>query len=829
MLHKSGRIDEGISSRIKAAWMKWRAATGVLCDRNVPLKLKGKFYRVAIRPAMLYGSECLPITKALANRVEVAELKTIINKMREGRLRWFGHVRRRAQSVRRVEALVVDGLRRRGRSKLRPFVLCVVALLLVFLASLVFCMCRCLCASVFCLFGLLNGCFSCLPARSCFACPRVCMLALRLCDLRCCFRLVLPHMCLCFSFASCSCTFACIVNVGAMNDTPKNLVSWLLGLSVLSVLPTGNLLLRCDSTGDLYPVTQQSFTHPPFALLSFSHTTWHRRLGHPGEDMLRRLEFDEDIFPFAKLHEYTSPTYDFLPTIPLHVSPIPTVAHEQPTTSSHTPSLTGPTNTFSQGPIHHAAPEPINHAAPQPDITNAIQPTTSINTNTDTSPDTMPPIQPSTTNLNNVLPTQPQHPMQQPNIPTQTVNTHPMVTRAKAGISKPLERMNCHVTTVSPLPRSHVHALRDPQWKQAMLDEYNALITNSMWVLVPRPANVNIVCSMWLFKHKFHADGTLSRYKARLVVNGRSQQQGIDCNETFSPVVKPATIHALHLVSQCLVIGLFINLCVRCMGLNRPFVPGFNALLALSHESRIITLLHEVQPVQDPCGYPKLGPDGEPVSDLTLYRSLAGALQYLTFTRPYISYAVQQVCLYMHDPRDPHFTALKRILRYVRGTIDHGLQLHVSSTALLTAYTDAADWAGCPVTRRSTSGYCVFLGDNLLSWSAKWHVTLSRSSAEAEYRGVANVAETAWLRTLLLELHTPLSTATIVYCDNVGAVYLSTNPVQHQLCKTRTFALGDKPHSFFAPEGKPPRRGLNPRPLACGNNLPKVTLGGHLS
>lgn len=179
----------------------------------------------------------------------------------------------------------------------------------------------------------------------------------------------------------------------------------------------------------------------------------------------------------------------------------------------------------------------------------------------------------------------------------------------------------------------------------------------------------------------------------------------------------------------------------------------------------------------------KLGPDGMPFDDPTLYRSLAGALQYLTFTRPDISYAVQQVFLYMHDPRDTHFHELKRILCYTSGTLDHGLQLHVSSTTQLVAYTDA-DWAGCPVTRRSTSGYCVFLGDNLLSWSAKRQVTLSRSSAEAEYRGVANVvAETDWIRNLLRELHTPLSTATIVYCGNVSAVYLSTNPIQHQCTK----------------------------------------------
>ena len=179
----------------------------------------------------------------------------------------------------------------------------------------------------------------------------------------------------------------------------------------------------------------------------------------------------------------------------------------------------------------------------------------------------------------------------------------------------------------------------------------------------------------------------------------------------------------------------------------------------------------------------KLDASSPPVADPTLYRSLAGGLQYLTFTRPDLSYAVQQICLYMHDPREPHFLALKRILRYVCGTLDFGLQLHPSSTTGLIAYSDA-DWGGCPSTRRSTSGYCVFLGDNLLSWSSKRQVTESPSSAEAEYRGVANaVAETCWLRNLLRELHSPLGKATIVYCDNVSAVYLSSNPVQHQRTK----------------------------------------------
>jgi hypothetical protein len=102
------------------------------------------------------------------------------------------------------------------------------------------------------------------------------------------------------------------------------------------------------------------------------------------------------------------------------------------------------------------------------------------------------------------------------------------------------------------------------------------------------------------------------------------------------------------------------------------------------------------------------------VPDPTAYRSLAGALKYLTFTRPDITYVVQQICLHMHDPREPHLTALKRLLRYLRGTVDYGLLRHRSSSAELFVYTDA-DWAKCPDTRGSTSGYAIFLGGNFVS------------------------------------------------------------------------------------------------------------------
>jgi hypothetical protein len=126
---------------------------------------------------------------------------------------------------------------------------------------------------------------------------------------------------------------------------------------------------------------------------------------------------------------------------------------------------------------------------------------------------------------------------------------------------------------------------------------------------------------------------------------------------------------------------------------------------------------------------------------------------------------------------------MKRILRYLQWTPDYGLLLRRSSYSDLVVYTDA-DWAGCPDTHRSTSGYAVFLGDNLVYWSAKRQTVVSWSSAEAEYCVVANgVAEVTWQRQLLHELQSPPSRCTLVYCDNIIAVYLSTNPIQHQRTK----------------------------------------------
>ena len=175
--------------------------------------------------------------------------------------------------------------------------------------------------------------------------------------------------------------------------------------------------------------------------------------------------------------------------------------------------------------------------------------------------------------------------------------------------------------------------------------------------------------------------------------------------------------------------------------------------------------------------------EGSPASDAPFYRSIVGALQYLTLTRPDLQYAVQQVCLHMHAPRDSHWTLVKRILRYIRGTMTLGLTLTASTSLEMVAYSDA-DWAGCPDTHRSTSGYTVYLGDSLISWSSKRQATVSRSSAEAEYRAVANaVAECCWVRQLLAELFIPMPKASVVFCDNISSVYMPSNPVHHRRTK----------------------------------------------
>ncbi|XP_019053932.1 PREDICTED: uncharacterized protein LOC109114933 [Nelumbo nucifera] len=168
---------------------------------------------------------------------------------------------------------------------------------------------------------------------------------------------------------------------------------------------------------------------------------------------------------------------------------------------------------------------------------------------------------------------------------------------------------------------------------------------------------------------------------------------------------------------------------------------------------------------------------GEPLSDLTQYRSIVGALQYVTLTRPDVAFVVNKVYQFLQVPTDEHWGVVKRIQRYLKGTIDSGLFFSTQSSDTLTTYSDA-DWAGCPDNRHSTGGYGIFLGSHLISWSAKKQPTIARSSMKAEFRALAYATiELLWLNSLLSDLGVKLKSPPVLYCDSIGARYLAAHPI----------------------------------------------------
>ena len=175
--------------------------------------------------------------------------------------------------------------------------------------------------------------------------------------------------------------------------------------------------------------------------------------------------------------------------------------------------------------------------------------------------------------------------------------------------------------------------------------------------------------------------------------------------------------------------------------------------------------------------------DGSPPVDASRYRSLIGGMQYLSLTRPDVSYAINKLAQYMHSPRQAHWTAAKRLLRYLKHTVTYGLYLHRHRQLTLTAYYDS-DWAGNRDDCTSISAYIIFLGGNPISWCSKKQRTVARSSTEAEYRSVASaVAELTWITNLLSELRLQLPLPPRLLCDNIGATYLCVNPVFHSRMK----------------------------------------------
>jgi Reverse transcriptase (RNA-dependent DNA polymerase) len=609
----------------------------------------------------------------------------------------------------------------------------------------------------------------------------------------------------------------------------------------------------------------------------------------------RNVWFDETSFPFTSTKPSPLPSSfpDFLDITTLPLLPTSSSHYSRNDSSNLQPAFASSTPLPAvQNQLHTSLDSSLS--APPLD-TNATLPAAAHPPLQVYQRRSKPPITPSAA---------PQLP---PLTPLLSPSVHPMITRSRARNTQQHETL---LTTKHPLPStllieptSFAAANKLPEWCEAMSLELNALTKNGTWILVPSNPNQNVIGCKWIYKIKRHVDGSIERYKARLVTKGYNQEAGIDY-ETFSPVVKPTTIRVV------LSLATSKNWSIRQLDVNNVFLhgdleeqvfmfqpPGFvdssfpnhvcllkNALYGLKQAPRawfhklasalstlgfkasqsdsslfihgntssiIMVLVYvddiivtgsdvnevnslisslasqfslkdldplhyflgiqvtsqsdgihisQLQYIRDllirakmdgakPCstpfstGDPLSKFDGNPMADPHTYRSIVGALQYATITRPDISYAVNKASQFMHSPTDEHWNGVKHILRYLKGTLSYGLHIRVNSSFDLHAYSDA-DWAGCPDDRRSTSGFCVFLGSNLLSWGSKKQTTVSRSSTEAEYRSMAGACtELIWLQQLLHELQVPLVKNPVLWCDNLGATFLASNPVFHARTK----------------------------------------------
>ncbi|XP_014491695.1 uncharacterized protein LOC106754209 [Vigna radiata var. radiata] len=165
------------------------------------------------------------------------------------------------------------------------------------------------------------------------------------------------------------------------------------------------------------------------------------------------------------------------------------------------------------------------------------------------------------------------------------------------------------------------------------------------------------------------------------------------------------------------------------------------------------------------------------------YRRMIRKLLYLTNTRPDLCFSINLLSQFMKSPTTHHYKVIQHMLRYIKSTPSDGLFFAADSAMHLKAFSDS-DWATCPSTRRSTTGFCVFLGSSLISWKSKKQGTISRSSTEAEYRALAaTVCEIQWLRYLLQDLQIEESGVPVLYCDNKSTRHIAHNQSFHERTK----------------------------------------------
>ncbi|KAL5540945.1 hypothetical protein UlMin_044921 [Ulmus minor] len=374
-----------------------------------------------------------------------------------------------------------------------------------------------------------------------------------------------------------------------------------------------------------------------------------------------------------------------------------------------------------------------------------------------------------------------------------------------------------------------------------MDEEIRAIKKNDTWELTSLLKGHKAIGVKWVYKTKRNAKGEIERHKARLVAKGYSQKAGIDYDEVFAPVARLETIRLIislaaqnkWKIHQMDVKSAFLNGVLEeevyiqqpsgyeVKGhkdkvnprmfdefkkvMTREFEMTDIGLMAfylgievkqkeeeifISQESYAREILkkfkmNDCKPISTPveCGI-KLSKhdEGESV-DPTFFKSLVGSLRYLTCTRPDILFAVGLVSRYMENPTTTHFKTTKRILRYIKGTIDFGLLYSFSNDYKLVGYSDS-DCGGDIDDRKSTSGFVFFMGDTAFTWMSKKKPIVTLSSCEAEYVAATScVCHAVWLRNLLKELSMTQEDPTQICVDNKSAIALAKNPVFHDRSK----------------------------------------------
>ncbi|XP_074303040.1 uncharacterized protein LOC141637462 [Silene latifolia] len=277
-------------------------------------------------------------------------------------------------------------------------------------------------------------------------------------------------------------------------------------------------------------------------------------------------------------------------------------------------------------------------------------------------------------------------------------------------------------------PKNYREAAGHPKWQEAMYKEIDALERNGTWEIVSLPPGKKPIGCRWIYNIKYKADGTVERYKARLVAQGFTQIKGIDYHETYALVAKMTSV-GVYLGKLKYFLGIEVAHSSKGLFLNQR-----NYALGIIEE----TDLEGAKPVHIPMQqhHKHALATGDVLHDIMKYRRLVVRLIYLTITRPDLVYAVHILSQFVNEARKEHWDAALRVVRYIKMNPSKGIVLRKNGNLQLNGYCDS-DYASCLLTRKSLSGYFVALGGSPISWRAKKQATVAKSTAEAEYRAMA--------------------------------------------------------------------------------------------